>query len=205
MAILRVRRSILLIRELPDSFDHHGIEVYSMKRSLSLLVTASTAAATMLAVTIQMDSGRGQHVFESESCIQCHAIGGKGGRIAPDLARAIDRNFTPATLASTMWNHAPSMWSTMAKQNVARAGLDEQAAADLFAYFYSARFFEKPGDAARGKRLFHERTCDQCHGISNSPNPASPPVVKWSALGDPIELTRSEERRVGKECRSRWS
>ena len=32
--------------------------------------------------------------------------------------------------------------------------LNEQAAADLFAYFYSARFFEMPGDAARGKRAF---------------------------------------------------
>ena len=39
-------------------------------------------------------------------------------------------------------------------------------AADLFAYFYSARFFEKPGDAARGKRAFAVRGCSNCHGLT---------------------------------------
>ena len=110
---------------------------------------------------------------------------------APDLGRSIDRNFTPAALASTMWNHAPTMWATIEKQNLKRSGLDEQAAADLFAYFYSARFFDKPGDAGRGKRLFHDRTCDQCHGLTKSPNPAAPPVATWKSLGDPIELTQA--------------
>ena len=147
-----------------------------------------------------MDSGRGQRVFESESCIQCHAINGKGGHAAPDLGRVIDRNFTPAALASTMWNHAPTMWAAMRKQNVKRGGLDEQAAADLFAYFYSARFFDKPGDAGRGKRLFHDRTCDQCHGLTNSPNPAAPPVAKWKSLGDPIELTQAMWNHSGAMC-----
>ena len=140
---------------------------------------------------IELDSSRGQKVFESESCVQCHAISGTGGHIAPDLGRVIDRNFTPAALASTMWNHAPTMWAKMEQQSVKRAGLDDQAAADLFAYFYSVRFFDKPGDAGRGKRLFHEKTCDGCHGLTNSPNPAAPPISKWQSLGDPIELTRA--------------
>jgi cytochrome c551/c552 len=153
---------------------------------LVLLATSALGAAT-----IELDSNRGQKVFESESCVQCHAIAGKGGHIAPDLGRVIDRNFTPAALASTMWNHAPTMWAAMEKQNVKRAGLDDQAAADLFAYFYSVRFFDKPGDAGRGKRLFHEKTCDTCHGLTNSPNPAAPPVSKWQSLDDPIELTQA--------------
>jgi len=161
-----------------------------MTRSLVVFMAVSAAAQTLGAATIEMDSGRGQRVFESESCIQCHSINGKGGRIAPDLGRAIDRNFTPAALASTMWNHAPTMWATMAKQNVKRVGLDEQASADLFAYFYSAHFFDKPGDAGRGKRLFHDRTCDRCHGLTTSPNSAAPPIAKWQSLGDPIELTQ---------------
>ncbi len=138
-----------------------------------------------------MDSERGQRVFETESCIQCHAINGKGGHVAPDLGRVIDRNFTPAALSSTMWNHAPTMWATMTKQNVKRGGLDEQASADLFAYFYSAHFFDKPGDAGRGKRLFHDRTCDRCHGLTNSPNPGAPPISKWQSLAAPIELTQA--------------
>ena len=157
-----------------------------MIRSFLVLIAASALSAA----TIEMDSGRGQRVFEGESCSQCHALNGKGGHLAPDLGRAIDRNFTPAALASTMWNHAPTMWAAMEKQGVKRATLDEQASADLFAYFYSAHFFDKPGDAGRGKRLFHERTCDRCHGLTTSPNSAAPPVSKWQSLGDPIELTQ---------------
>jgi mono/diheme cytochrome c family protein len=152
---------------------------------------AILTASGLFAASIEMDSGRGQRLFESESCIQCHALNGKGGHAAPDLGRAIDRNFAPATLASTMWNHAPTMWAAMAKQSVKRSSLDEQGAADLFAYFYSAHFFDKPGDAGRGKRLFHERTCDTCHGLTKSPNPAAPPVAKWQSLADPIELTQT--------------
>ena len=81
-------------------------------------------------------------------------MNGRGGASAPDLGRLADRSFTPAALAATMWNHAPAMWSAMGAANVRIPDVDEQAAADLFAYFYSTRFFEKPGDAARGKRCF---------------------------------------------------
>ena len=161
----------------------------------SLALVAFPAALS--AATIQMDSGRGQKVFESEACVKCHAINGKGGHIAPDLGRALDRNFTPASLAGTMWNHAPVMWATMSKEGIAKSNLDEQAAADLFAYFYAARFFEHPGDAGRGKRLFHEKTCDSCHGLTASPNPAAPPVAKWKTLGHPIELTQAMWNHAG--------
>jgi cytochrome c2 len=158
---------------------------------LGLAVAFLLATSALNAATIEMDSNRGQHVFESESCIQCHALDGKGGHAAPDLGRIIDRNFTPASLASTMWNHAPTMWAKGALASVKSAGLDNQAAADLFAYFYSVHFFDKPGDAGRGKRLFHEKTCDHCHGLNDSPNPAAPPISKWHALGHPIELTQA--------------
>ena len=157
---------------------------------LSLFALASFTVA-LCAATLQMDSSRGEKVFKSESCIACHAINGEGGHSAPDLGRLLDRNFTPATLAGTMWNHAPTMWAAIAKGGVQRSSLDEQAAADLFAYFYSARFFERPGDAARGKRLFHERTCDSCHGLTSSPDSAAPPVSQWKSLGDPIEITQA--------------
>ena len=158
-----------------------------MTKFVLIFVTASALSAA----SVEMDSNRGQRVFESESCSQCHAIGGQGGHIAPDLSRIIDRSFTPASLAGTMWNHAPAMWSKMTEHSVKRGGLNEQAAADLFAYFYSVHFFDKPGDAGRGKRLFHERKCDTCHGLESSPNAAAPPVAKWGSIGHPIELTQA--------------
>jgi cytochrome c2 len=168
-----------------------------MRRCLHTLLALAVVSGMTFGATVQMDSGRGKQIFESEACVQCHAINGKGGHVGPDLGRVIDRNFTPAALASTMWNHAPTMWAAMSRQNVKASGLDEQAAADLFAYFYSAHFFDKPGDAGRGKRLFHERNCDSCHGLATSPNPAAPPVAKWQSLSDPIELTQNMWNHAG--------
>ena len=53
-----------------------------------------------------------------------------------------------------MWNHAPTMWAAMRAREIQAGDSNPQSAADLFAYFYAARFFEKPGDAGRGKALF---------------------------------------------------
>ena len=155
---------------------------------LLLIVLASTAAG-IHAATLAADSARGERLFESLSCIQCHSVNGHGGHVAADLGRRIDRNFTPGALASTMWNHAPTMWAAMREREIGAGDLDEQAAADLFAYFYLVRFFEKPGDAGRGKRLFTERACAQCHGLSEPIKPGVKPVSQWAGLADPIALT----------------
>jgi mono/diheme cytochrome c family protein len=137
-------------------------------------------AVSLRAATIAADSARGAALFESLSCVQCHSINGKGGKVAPDLGRRIDRNFTPASLAATMWNHAPAMWAAMRTQNIRASDLNEQAAADLFAYFYSARFFEKPGDAGRGKRLFSSKHCSECHSLT-----------EWQSIGQPMALVNA--------------
>jgi mono/diheme cytochrome c family protein len=157
-----------------------------MSRLLLLVLIPLTSS---LADTLPADSARGARLFESEQCIECHSVNGKGANTAPDLGRVLDRDFTPMTLASTMWNHAPTMWSAMRARNVQPAAMNDQAAADLFAYFYSARFFEKPGDAGRGKRLFTERSCVRCHGIAEAKSPQALPVSQWKSLGDPIALT----------------
>lgn len=136
------------------------------------------------------DARRGQQVFRNEQCVQCHSLNGRGGTIAPDLARRIDRDYTPAVMASLMWNHAPAMWDTMKKQGIVKGELSSESAADLFAYFVSARYFEKPGDAGRGKQAFTSRHCSECHGITSSPLAGAPPVAKWESLGDPLILAQ---------------
>ena len=125
------------------------------------------------------DSARGQRLFETLACVQCHSVNGTGGKSAPDLGRVLDRGFTPATLAATMWNHAPGMWASMRDRRITAGELDQQSAQDLMAFFYAARFFEKPGDAGRGKRAFASDGCAGCHGL---------PVSQWQGLNDPIAL-----------------
>jgi cytochrome c2 len=137
------------------------------------------------------DSARGRKLFDTLSCVQCHSVNGEGGNLGPDLGHIVDRGFTPATLAATMWNHAPAMWTTMRLQGIQAGDMNEQNAADLFAYFYSARFFELPGDAARGKRAFNGHGCSECHGLKESILPRVKPVSQWESLGDSVALTEA--------------
>jgi cytochrome c2 len=159
--------------------------------SVRLLIVFSGLAAR--AAVLPADSERGERLFETLSCVQCHKIYGKGGTAAagvgaPDLGRTVDRNFSPAVLAATLWNHAPGMWAAMRDRGISAGDLDEQAASDLFAYFYAARFFERPGDAGRGKRLFSDKQCAVCHGLTEAKIPEAKPVAQWEALGQPISL-----------------
>jgi len=154
----------------------------------ALAVPLAAGAATL--PVIPGDSARGARIFETEQCIHCHAVNGRGGKVGIDLGRAVPRHYTPAYLASTMWNHAPVMWSAMDKEGIETPKLSPETAADLFAYFYSARFFEKAGDSARGKQAFEAKHCTTCHGISNSRAEGAPPVAKWESLADPILLVR---------------
>jgi cytochrome c2 len=150
-----------------------------MRAALLLLAFAFAAHAA----SFTADSARGQRLFETLACVQCHSVNGNGGKVGPDLGRMLDRGFTPATLAATMWNHAPGMWAAMRDRAIAAGELDQQGAQDLMAFFYAARFFEKPGDAGRGKQAFESLGCAGCH----DPKSAS----QWTGLVDPIALAEA--------------
>jgi mono/diheme cytochrome c family protein len=136
------------------------------------------------------DARRGEELFQTQGCVHCHSFNGRGGTIAPDLSRRIDRDYTPTTMASLMWNHAPKMWSAMKTYGVPKEDITPEKAADLFAYFVAERYFEKPGDAGRGKRIFTAKHCTECHGITSSPLAAAPPVAKWESVADPVSLAQ---------------
>lgn len=156
---------------------------------LSSILTAGILAAQ--APVFHADSNRGADLFTKLSCVKCHSINGQGGYVGPDLGKLADRDFTPSGLAATMWNHAPVMWANMSSRGVQSGDMDEQAAADLFAYFYSVRYFEKPGDAARGKAIFEQRECAGCHGLTQEKQPGIHPVSQWQTLNHPFALSEA--------------
>lgn len=153
-----------------------------------LLAAAGMASAASLP---SADSQRGKELFSAQRCVECHSIRGQGGKSGPDLGRQIGRDYTPSVLASTMWNHAPTMWSAMKQANIERKGLNEKDAADLFAFFYSSRYFDRPGDASRGKHAFASKRCAECHGIAQQQVSGIPPVSEWKSLGQPIDLAEA--------------
>jgi mono/diheme cytochrome c family protein len=155
---------------------------------LRVTIAGALVAGSVWAADVPGDAHRGGQLFASEQCVQCHSFQGKGGSTAPDLSQRIDRNYTPAVMASLMWNHAPAMWGAMKKQGIVKSLMTPDIAGDLFAYFVSARFFERPGDAGRGKAAFAARHCADCHGIATAVAGGGPPVAKWESLADPLVL-----------------
>jgi cytochrome c2 len=156
--------------------------------AFAVLLCACAAAPAEIPVG---DSRRGAEVFRDQRCVECHSLAGKGGYVGPDLGRLIGREFTTASLAATMWNHAPVMWAAMRKQGVVAATLSPESAADLFAYFYSVRFFDHPGDAGRGKAVFASRRCAECHGVTTSSLAAARPVSQWESTTHPVALAQN--------------
>ena len=85
------------------------------------------AGSGMAAHITPGDARRGEQLFQSQQCVQCHSFNSKGGTLAPDLAKRTARAYTPALMASLMWNHAPAR-SAMQKQGISRAALSPESA-----------------------------------------------------------------------------
>jgi mono/diheme cytochrome c family protein len=136
------------------------------------------------------DASRGSALFTKLKCVGCHSVRGQGAGTAPDLGQRTGSSYTPALMAARMWDHAPEMWSAMKEQSVGRPELTEPDAADLFAFFYAARYFDPRGDVARGKALFAAKKCTQCHATDAAAGGPGNPVSAWRSASDPVVLVQ---------------
>lgn len=139
-----------------------------------------------LAVSAIGSPTRGQAVFDSKHCSDCHTYNGHGGTDAPPLdymaghlsAREI------AGMAGTIWNHLPKMLPHFKKEGVPLPSFTPGQMADLIAYLHGGApggatqttspatttngmnmptTAAMPGDAAKGKQLFASQGCGSCH------------------------------------------
>jgi len=151
--------------------------------SLSKLLLPALAILPVLAQ--YGDSQRGASLLETRNCTQCHSHSGG----APDLSRRSVKDFTPASLAASFWNHGPRMWKAMEAKNLPITPLSANEIADLYAYFHSIRYFDPRGEAGRGKALFTAKKCTNCHDLTpggDSGKPG-PPLSEWPALSNQIQ------------------
>ena len=156
---------------------------------LKILAGFAAAALATAAPSLYGDAERGAALFQSKNCVTCHSINGQGGKAAPDLGKRSAQEFTPASLAAMLWNHAPQMWGALSRSS-AKVELTPQDSADLFAYFYATRFMDPPGDAARGKKLFAAKRCAECHSLDGTDAEGVKSGLHWESVSDPIELAR---------------
>ncbi len=82
------------------------------------------------------DPARGRAVFGSKGCVRCHAVGGRGGTVGPDLARS-QAVLSPVEAARLMWNHAPFMEARMKELGISWPTFEGDDMADLLAYLAS--------------------------------------------------------------------
>jgi cytochrome c2 len=154
---------------------------------LLLILLAALAVFSPARLAAQAgDSTRGAQLLREDRCTLCHSIEGVGGGTAPDLARSPTRGYSATTMAALMWNHGPAMWSAMRRQNIAIPAPSDAEMRDIYAYFYALRYFDPPGDAARGKDVFSSKQCYRCHALTTDAGGIGPPVPLWPTLADPV-------------------
>jgi len=162
-----------------------------MRVSRLWICILSASLSVAFGATIPGDAARGRSIFEEQRCVHCHSVNGEGGEIGPDLAARPLGQYTPSLLAAAIWNHAPEMWTAIEAAGIEAPQLSVQEAADVFAYFYAFRYFEQPGDAARGKQVFETKGCVGCHGVGATGSDAAPEITEWESAGDTIQLARA--------------
>jgi mono/diheme cytochrome c family protein len=111
----------------------------------------------------------GERWFRDMRCIECHRIGGEGGRTAEPLD-GYASYIAPLTLATGMWNHGSAM---QAQQTALRAipAFKGREMADIQAYIREASSLRgrditylQPPDPNTGRSLFLTKGCSRCHG-----------------------------------------
>ena len=118
------------------------------------------------ATLLPADARHGRELFNSKSCVVCHAVQGEGGHRGPDLTAARQSPLSMVQFAGVMWNHSPQMYQAMNAGGIQRPVLGGQEMADLMAFFNSLRYFEASGSVEAGRELFTSRGCTRCHGAN---------------------------------------
>lgn len=132
------------------------------------------------------DAQAGMQAFSEKGCARCHSVLGEGGRSAPDLASSPAGYLSAAELLAAMWNHAPVMWEKMRLEGVTPPKFGQVEMTNLFAFLYSVRSLDEPGDLARGRRLLYEKRCLQCHAVAGQGGRVGPDLEKWASYRNPV-------------------
>ncbi len=135
--------------------------------------------------TPAQDPVAGSRVFGFKGCSICHAVNGVGGKVGPDLAR-ISRPRSFYDLAAAMWNHYPRMAKRMRDLAISRPLLHPRETGNLIAFLYTLDYFDTPGNAETGKRLFAEKQCVVCHQVGGVGGVIGPNLDFLKQYGSPI-------------------
>ncbi len=130
---------------------------------------------------------RGEEIFQRKACATCHAVGGKGGRVGPDLGQP-GHHISLTQFAARMWNHGPAMAARMKEKGIEVPVLTGQDFADILAYLYVSRYFDAEGNARRGQELVRSKGCLGCHTVGGKGGIGAGDFAKSTVVGTPAGL-----------------
>jgi len=107
----------------------------------------------------------GRRLFVEKRCAECHSVGGRGGKVGPDLGERAVRRST-IDFAAEMWNKAPRMLAEMKPRGIVAPQLRPEEMADLIGYLHSVRYFAEPGSVQRGRAVATNKGCLTCHALA---------------------------------------
>ncbi len=152
-----------------------------------LLIVSVTQAQELKLPSNPLD---GRIVFEEKGCIQCHAIGGYGGTVAPDLAK--DQYYGSfLELASIIWNHIPEMNRKFRELKMERPTFTGKEMLDLIYFIYYLRYLGEPGSVSNGKKLLTEKGCINCHKVSGKGGDIAPDFADLGEYSSPLFMAQA--------------
>src|SRR5574341_637429 len=129
----------------------------------------------------------GKRLFNDKRCIECHSVGGEGGKVGPDLVgRGLRRSLIE--FAAAMWNKAPTMMAAMTPRGISVPQLRPEEMADIVAYLYSVGYFAEPGNVANGRKVMTDKGCVRCHAIAGERGKSGPDLARAKGLESPAAV-----------------
>jgi mono/diheme cytochrome c family protein len=152
--------------EMAEAIEAQGIKrpTFEGKELADLIAYIVSAAKDGGGELVQVAPGtpeRGAKLFASKQCVTCHSVGGKGGKVGPELGRRQHVSLTQFT--ALMWNHGPKMWAKMQERGIQVPRLKPQEMADIVAYLYVSHYFDEVVDPGRGQQVLDSKGCLSCH------------------------------------------
>jgi mono/diheme cytochrome c family protein len=154
---------------------------------VAYIVVAAKDAGGDTAQVIPGTPTRGEKLFSEKRCVVCHAVGGKGGKVGPDLGRR-GHHVSLTRFVALMWNHGPAMWARMKERGIDVPKLTGQEMADVLAYLYTSHYFDQAASASRGQRLLSNRGCLACHSVRGRGGKVAADFAASKVVGSPASI-----------------
>ena len=179
--------------QMADAMRARGIERPAFRENelvdlVAYLKRAAPVPADAQVYALPGDANQGRMLFAEKRCLECHAVGGQGGRIGPDLAaRGLRGSLTQ--FAAAMWNKAPAMLAAMQARGISAPQLSPGEMADIVAYLYSVHYLSSPGDVRKGAILVTNRGCLNCHALFGERGKPASDLSRARGLDSPAGVT----------------